>query len=191
MNESVVSVKTAAGEDEHRVGDDEVHDVGQDVPAHDVALAAADDPGPVDEHPLLDRQRLRPDDPGGRRPARDADDDDDDDAASRGSRRSRRRTPMMSRMIGARMIASTNVGRTRKKSVIAHEDADRSRPPTNPDTIADQGADDDRDDRRQQPDDHRDPRAVDGQVEHVPAELVGPERCARRLAARGRPRSRW
>ena len=60
---------------------------------------------------------------------------------------------------------------------------------------ADEGADEDRDQRRQEPDRHRDARAVDRQVEHVAAELVGPEdvggrrwleRCARSRSSRSR-----
>ena len=42
-----------AREDEDGVGDDEVDDVRQDVAPHDVRGRRADDPGPVDEHPLL------------------------------------------------------------------------------------------------------------------------------------------
>ena len=66
------------GEGEDRVGHDQVDHVGEDVAAHDVAGSAADDPGPVDEHPLADGQGLRPDDPGRRRPRGHPDDDDDD-----------------------------------------------------------------------------------------------------------------
>ena len=43
-------------------------------------------------------------------------------------------TPTMSRMIGARMIASTNVGRTRKKSVTRMR-LESVSPPTKPDTM--------------------------------------------------------
>ena len=67
------------GERDDRLRHDEVHDVREDVAPHDVARAAADHPRAVDEHALADRQRLRPDDPGGGRPRRDADDDDDDE----------------------------------------------------------------------------------------------------------------
>ena len=48
------------------------------------AAAGADDPRPVDERPLLQREGLRPDDPCRRRPARDADHDDDRRAGSSG-----------------------------------------------------------------------------------------------------------
>ena len=69
-----------AGEDEDRVGDDEVRSrSGRMCRRMMWRGLAADDPGAIDEHPLLHRQGLRADDPGGRRPARDADDDDDDD----------------------------------------------------------------------------------------------------------------
>ena len=51
----------------------------------------------------------------------------------------------------------------------------------------DDGADRDRDDRRQQADEQRDPGAVDGQVEHVAAQLVGAERVARRPGGWRRP----
>ena len=92
---------------------------------------------------------------------------------------------MMSRMTGARMIARTNVGRTRKKSVSAHQRAvgPAAREPRDD---ADEGADEDRDERREQADRHRDPGAVDGQVQDVPPELVGPEevRGGRRLERR-------
>ena len=40
-----------------------------------------------------------------------------------------------------------------------------------------------RDDRREEADDHRDPGRVDRQVEHVAAELVGPERVLDATAA--------
>ena len=46
-------------------------------------------------------------------------------------------TPMMSRMTGARMIASTNVGRTRKKSVSRIRTLS-TRPPTKPGDDADE-----------------------------------------------------
>ena len=137
MNDERRLGQDRTGEDEHRVGDDEVDDVGQDVDAHDVAAAGADDPRAVDERALLQRQRLRPDDPGRRRPARDADDDDDDEQLSRMPKSSLDPPPTMSRMIGARMIASTNVGRTRKKSVIRMRTAS-VRPPTKPDDDADE-----------------------------------------------------
>ena len=96
--------------------------------------------------------------------------------------------PTTSRMIGVRMSARTNVGRTRKKSVMRISIA--------VDPAADEAAtiprtapSDDRHDRRQQPDDHRDPGAVDGQVEHVAAELVGPEQVSSRDGGsrRGQP----
>ena len=54
------------------------------------------------------------------------------------------------------------------------------RPPTNPATIPIEGADEDRDQRGQEADRHRDPRPVDRQVEHVAPELVGPEDVGRR-----------
>ena len=50
MNDRLVSVKTAAAKVMHRLGDDQVHDVREDVPPHDVPVAGADDPRPVDEH---------------------------------------------------------------------------------------------------------------------------------------------
>ena len=91
---------------------------------------------------------------------------------------------MTSRMIGARMIASTKVGRTRKKSVIRIRTVS-AQAAEEPGDDPDDGAEHDRDERRQKPDHHRDPRAVDGQVEQVAAELVGPEdvRGGRRLEA--------
>ena len=74
-------------------------------------------------------------------------------------------------MIGVRIRARTNVGQDEEEVGDPHED--RVDPP------ADEARDDpddapmsDRDERRQEPDDHRDPGAVDGQVEHVAAELV-------------------
>ena len=65
----------------------------------------------------------------------------------------------------------------------AHQARCRVVPPTKPDDDADQRPHDDRDERRQQPDRHRDAGPVDGQVEHVAAELVGAEdvRGGRRL----------
>ena len=101
-------------------------------------------------------------------------------------------SPTMSRMIGARRIASTNVGRMRKKSVSRIRTVS-SRPPMKPDTMPISAADDDRDERGQEADRHRDAGPVDGLVEDVPAEVVGSEqvRRARRLerqAGRGRGR---
>src|SRR4029079_2743979 len=58
-----------AGEGQDRVRDDQVDDVRQDMPPHDVAAAGADDPGAVDERPLSEGEGLRADDPGRRRPA--------------------------------------------------------------------------------------------------------------------------
>ena len=77
------------GEDEHRVGDDEVDHVGQHVDAHDVASPGADDARAVDERALLQRERLRPDDPGRRRPAGDADHDHDGQEAEPDAERAR------------------------------------------------------------------------------------------------------
>ena len=126
----------------------------------------------------------RPDDPRGRRPAGDADDDDDHDQGHPDARRPRLSSPTRSRMIGARMRARTNVGRTRKKSVMRIRSVS-IRPPTNPDAMPMTAPSSDRDDRRQQADDHRHPRAVDGQVEDVAAELVGAEDVAGRRWVEG------
>ena len=97
--------------------------------------------------------------------------------------------PTTSRMIEVRMIASTNVGMTRKKSAIRISDgigpsADE------PADDADDDPEDDGDDRREQPDDHRDPGRVDGQVEHAPPELVGARAGSRGSAAPVAARSR-
>ena len=54
---------------------------------------------------------------------------------------------------------------------------------------ADERPDEDRDRGRQQPDRHRDPGPVDGQVEHVPAELVRPEDVLERWWLRAGRRS--
>ena len=93
--------------------------------------------------------------------------------------------PMTSRMIGARISARTIVGSTRKKSEIRIRSVSTV-PPTKPATIPTSAPMHDRDDRRHQPDQHRDPGAVDGEVEHVAAELVGAEQVlgARRLERR-------
>ena len=79
-----------------------------------------------------------------------------------------------SRMIAVRMIARTNVGRTRKKSAM------RIVTPVEPapDVAggdAEHGADEDGHERGEQPDDHRDPGGVDGEVQDRPAQLIGPE----------------
>ena len=93
--------------------------------------------------------------------------------------------PMTSSMIGARMSARTKVGRTRKKSVTR---ISRCRPAADEaGDDPDQGADDDRDERRQEPDEHRDPGAVDGQVEDVAAELVGAQHVLRVGGSSGSP----
>ena len=101
-------------------------------------------------------------------------------------------TPMMSRMTGARMIASTKVGSTRKKSVRRMRPLS-SRPPTNPATTPMRAPTKIVINVARSPIDHRDASAVDRQVEHVAAELVGAEgvRGRRRLerrAGRGRHR---
>ena len=175
-----------AGEHEHRVGDDQVDDVGQDVAAHDVAAAGADDAGPVDERALLQRQRLRPDDPGGRRPARDADDDDDDEQRRAGCPKSS--------LVAADDVADDRGQDDRQDERRqdqeevgdAHQDARRSgrrRSPTtmpmttptktvttvasSPMTIEIRGA-------------------VDGQVEDVATELVGAEEVRRPIGGSSR-----
>ena len=102
------------------------------------------------------------------------DHDDDDEQRRPDPEELRARVPTSSRRIGARISARTNVGRTRKKSAMRIR-IESSRPPTKPRDDPDEHADHDGHDRRQQPDDHRDPGAVDGQVQHVAAELVGAE----------------
>ena len=49
MNARVVSVRTAPAKMSTALATMRFIDVGQDVPAHDVAAAGADDPRPVDE----------------------------------------------------------------------------------------------------------------------------------------------
>ena len=82
------------------------------------------------------------------------------------------------------MTASTNVGRTRKKSVTRIRTVS-IRPPTEARHDADQAADEDRDQGRQEPDGHRDPRPVDRLVEHVATQIVRPEEVVRRSAVPG------
>ena len=78
-NDSVVSVRTAPANISTAFATIRFTTFGRMWRLHDVAAAGADHPGPVDERPLLERQGLRADDPGGRGPARDPDDDDDHD----------------------------------------------------------------------------------------------------------------
>ena len=168
-------------ERQHRLRDDEVHDVGQDVPPHDPAGAGPDDPRPVDEHPLLERQDLAADDAGGRRPAGQADDDDDHEQG--------RADP---EQLG---LGSDDVEHDRREDQRQHdrrqdEEEVRHAHQQAVDHAADearddpdQRPDDDRDDRGQEADRHRDPRPVDREVEDVPAELVGAEPVLRRSAA--------
>ena len=77
-------------------------------------------------------------------------------------------------MIGVRIRARTNVGMTRKKSV-TRISAGVGEPADEPGDDPDEDADEDRHERRQEPDRERDPGTVDGEVEHVPADLVRPQ----------------
>ena len=97
-------------------------------------------------------------------------------------------SPMMSRMIGARISARTIVGSTRKKSEIRIRIVSTA-PPTNPATIPTSAPMTIVITVAMQADQHRDPGAVDGQVEHVPARARRCRRCAPRSAAGAARRS--
>ena len=139
-----------AGEHEDRVGDDEGHDVGQDVVAHHVPARGADDPRPVDEGALADGQGLAADDPRGRRPRRDADDHDDDQQGDADAGHLGRLAEDLPQDRG--QDEGQDEGREDQEEV---GDAHQERVGPAADEAGhdpDDGPDEDRDERRQQPD---------------------------------------
>ena len=101
--------------------------------------------------------------------------------------------PTTSWMIGVRIRARTNVGITRKKSVIRISD-ESVNAADEPGDDAHHDADEDRDERREQPDRQRHAGAVDREVEHVPAELVRSQQVGERgrlEPAAGRGHAVW
>ncbi len=89
-------------------------------------------------------------------------------------------------MIGARIERQDERRDDQEEVGDAHQGGVRPTAPE-PGDDPDQHADEDRHDGRQQPDDHRDPGAVHGQVEDAPAELVGAQRVARLWRLQPRP----
>ena len=148
-----------------------------------------DDPGPIHERPLLHGKRLGADDPGGRGPARHADDDDDDEQRQTDPEQLRVRAHQL--QDDRRQDEREHEGGQHQEEVgDAHEHGVQpaaDEPGNDPDDRSEQ----DGHHGGQQADHHRDARAVDGQVEDVPADLVraqqvrGAGRVEHAAAARG------
>ena len=149
---------------------------GQHVPGHLVPAAGAEHPRPLEVGPLLDRQRLAPDQQRGGRPAGHADDEGDVEqrAAQHDGQDERQRQE-----------------RDHQEPLGEPEQQPRRPALEEARDQADQGADHHRDRRREQADEQRDAGAPDQQREHRAAVVVGAEPELPRRRLRARRRSPW